>query len=199
MKRIFSVILLATMTNALALNPGDKAPDFKLKNHKGKEVTLKELNKNKIVVLEWYNEGCPYVRKHYDAKNMQNTQKTFKDNDYVTWVTIASSVKGKQGHVKNVSSAMELMQKEQSHADHFLLDSDGSVGKAYDAKTTPHMYVIDSKGIVRYTGAMDSIPSAKASDIAKAKNYVTSAVSKVLLQEKPNPSKTRPYGCSVKY
>lgn len=162
-------------------------------------VSLKSLYKDKVVVLEWYNEGCPFVRKHYDAKNMQNTQKTFKDNEYVTWVMIVSSAKGKQGHISGPAAASDIMKKEGSFADHLLLDIDGSVGKLYDAKTTPHMYVIDSKGIIRYTGAIDSISSANPADIMKAKNYVTSAVSKVLLQEKPNPSKTRPYGCSVKY
>lgn len=199
MKNLISIIILMSISNAFALNPGDVAPDFKLKNQKGKVITLKEINKDKIVVLEWYNEGCPFVRKHYDVKNMQNTQKTFKDNDYVTWVTISSSAKGKQGYVKGASDARDLMKKEGSHADHFLLDSDGVVGQAYGAKTTPHMYVIDSKGIVRYTGAIDSIASANSVDISKAKNYITSALSKVLLQERPNPSKTKPYGCSVKY
>ena len=184
---------------AMAVNPGDEAPDFKLKNHKGQMISLKSINKDKIVVLEWYNEGCPFVRKHYDSKNMQNTQKTFKENEYVTWITIVSSAKGKQGHIDGAAKASETLKKEGSFADHLLMDADGVVGKLYDAKTTPHMYVIDSKGIVRYTGAIDSIATANAGDIMKAKNYITSAVSKVLLQEKPNPSKTRPYGCSVKY
>lgn len=195
-------ILLITMAlslNALALNPGDKAPNFTLKNQKGEMISLNSLNKDKIVVLEWYNEGCPFVRKHYDSNNMQATQKVFKDNEYVTWVTMASSVKGKQGHIDGPASAKDLLKKEESFADHLLLDTDGSVGKLYDAKTTPQMYVIDNEGIVRYVGAIDSIPSANAGDIKKAKNYVTSAVSKVLLKEKPSPSKTKPYGCGVKY
>lgn len=195
----FLILGLVFSINVLAVNPGEKAPDFTLKNQKGESVSLKSLNKNSIVVLEWYNEGCPFVRKHYDSKNMQETQKVFKDNEYVTWVTIASSAKGKQGYIDGPAAARDLMKKEGSLATHLLLDPEGKVGRLYEAKTTPHMYVIDAAGIVRYNGAIDSIASANASDIKKATNYITSAVSKVLLKEKPNPSKTKPYGCSVKY
>lgn len=199
MKRLLISFFLSCVTSAFALNPGDKAPNFKLKNQKGEMVEFKELNKDKIVVLEWYNHGCPFVRKHYDSQNMQKIQKVFKDNDYVTWLTIVSSNKGKQGFIKTAGAAKEKMQEEKSGADHLLLDFDGAVGKAFEAKTTPHMFVVDNFGIIRYVGAIDSVASANPADIGRAKNYITSAVSKVLLKQKPNPSKTKPYGCSVKY
>ncbi len=199
MKVLAFVLSFSFVSLALALNPGEKAPNFKLKNQKGEIVELAKINKDKIVVLEWYNHGCPFVRKHYDSKNMQRTQRVFKDNDYVTWLTIVSSSKGKQGYLKTPREANERLEIEKSGADHLLLDFDGTVGKAFEAKTTPHIFVIDHLGIIRYAGAVDSIASANPADIGRAKNYITSALSKVLLKEKPNPSKTKPYGCSVKY
>lgn len=193
------LLFLLTLTmNALALNPGDTAPNFELTDQNGKKVSLQDF-KGKFVVLEWYNEGCPYVRKHYDAQNMQTTQKIYHANEDVVWLSIVSSVSGKQGHIESPAMALETMKREKSYANHLLLDLDGKVGKAYDAKTTPHMYLLSPDMKVAYVGAIDSIASADKSDIKKARNYVTSSMSKIMLKETPDPQKTKPYGCSVKY
>jgi len=197
MLKILIISVFASM-NALALNPGDLAPDFSLVNQDGKQVKLSDF-KNKIVVLEWFNYGCPFVKKHYGSNNMQATQMAYKNNEYVSWLSIVSSAPGKQGSFENAKEAKAKMKELGSNADHLLLDTDGKVGQAYGAKTTPHMYVIGLDGKVAYVGAMDSVSSSDPADIKEAKNYVLSAVSKLLLKESPNPSKTKPYGCSVKY
>ena len=192
------LLLLLICSNVYALNPGDKAPEFSLINQDGKTVKLTDF-KNKIVVLEWFNYGCPFVKKHYSGGNMQAIQKTYKNNENVAWLSIVSSAEGKQGHFSTAKEAKEKMNDLGSAADHMLLDELGKVGRAYGAKTTPHMYVIGFDGLIKYVGAIDSVRSADPADIKDATNYVTSALSKVLLKDKPNPSKTKPYGCSVKY
>lgn len=181
-----------------AVNPGDKAPDFKLLSHKGEEVTLTQF-KGKFIVLEWYNKGCPYVRKHYDSGNMQATQNVYKENDGVVWLTIVSSAEGKQGYLKNVAEAKAQYSADKLASDYLLLDPKGEVGRAYGAKTTPHIFIIDGKMNLAYVGAMDSDDSYKPESIKGATNYITSSMSKLMLGEKPDPAKTRPYGCSVKY
>ena len=192
------LIALFFSTQSFALVPGDKAPDFSLINQNGKLIKLSQI-KNKFIVLEWYNDGCPFVRKHYDSKNIQTIQKTYKENDYVSWISISSSAKGNQGHIGNSAHALKLLQEEGSFADHLLLDEKGVVGRLYGAVTTPQIVIIDSKMKIRYIGAIDSIASANVKDIKKAKNYALSAISKLLLQQEPRPAKTKPYGCSVKY
>lgn len=193
-----AIFLFLFSLSAWAVNPGDVAPEFKLTNQAGAQISLSDF-KNKIVVLEWFNNGCPFVKKHYGPGNMQTIQATYKDNPNVVWLTIASSAKGKQGHIADASEAKAMLAQMNSKADHLLLDHAGSVGQAYGAKTTPHMFIIGFDGKVAYAGAIDSIASADSDDIKEATNYVTSAVSKILLKEAPNPAKTKPYGCSVKY
>lgn len=184
--------------SVFAVNPGDKAPDFTLKNQEGKDIKLSDL-KGQYVVLEWYNQGCPYVRKHYDSDNMQATQRTYKDNDLVTWLTIVSSAEGKQGYLADAKAAMKQYKADKMASDHLLLDPSGKVGKAYGAKTTPHMYIIDPQMKLAYVGAIDSDSSYKPESIKGAKNYITAGISKLMLKENPDPAKTKPYGCSVKY
>lgn len=192
------ICLIFLSTQLLALNPGQDAVDFTLVDHTGKKVRLSDY-KGKWIVLEWYNSGCPYVRKHYDSKNMQSTQSVYKENPLVNWITIISSAQGKQGYISSIEKLKEQFSKEGMLSDHLVRDLDGVVGQAYGARTTPHMYIINDKFKISYVGAIDSIASASQSDISKAKNYVTSSLSKLLLQSKPNPQKTTPYGCSVKY
>lgn len=194
----FIIVFLILIGQATALVPGDSAPDFTLINQAGKSIKLSSI-KNKFIVLEWFNHGCPFVRKHYDSKNIQTIQKTYKDNDYVTWMSISSSAKGKQGHIGNSVQALKIMQAEGSFADHLLLDESGTVGRAYGAVTTPQIVIIDAQMKIRYIGAIDSVATADPADIKKAKNYALSAISKLLLQQNPKPAKTKPYGCSVKY
>lgn len=178
------------------LRPGQAAPDFQLRAEDGKTYKLSQY-KGKIVVLEWLNHGCPFVRKHYDSGNMTSLQEKYVSQD-VVWLSIISSAEGKQGYV-DMSGAFNDKQKYKSKATHILLDPTGDTGRAYGAKTTPHMYVIDQEGTLRYAGAIDSIPSADVDDIAKATNYVSAALDQVMKGEKVKIATSTAYGCNVKY
>lgn len=172
------------------------APNFSEIDHAGKTHTL-EANKGKWVVLEWYNESCPFVKKHYGTKNMQNLQKTYTDKG-VVWYTVATSAEGKQGYV----APKEAEQKRKAagmHSTALLLDADGTMGKAYSAKTTPHMFIINPEGKVAYAGAIDSNDSSDAKTIASATNYVSAALDAGMAGKPIDQKSTKPYGCSVKY
>lgn len=167
------------------------APDFTLKNAKGEEIKLASF-KGKIVVLEWVNFDCPYVRKHYDAKDMVTLQKKYREKE-VVWLQICSSAKGKQGHFEG-DALKERIAKEGCDEAYYLLDEDGAVGGAYKARTTPAMYVIDKEGVLRYMGAIDSIRSAKQEDVAKATNYVSAALDELLAGKAVTTKETKSYG-----
>lgn len=175
---------------------GQAAPSFVALDSKGKQHKLDDF-KGKVVVLEWTNHECPYVKKHYGASNMQNLQKQAKAAG-VVWLSVISSAPGEQGQVDG-AKADELTASRQAAPSAVLLDPQGTIGKAYDARTTPHMYVIDAKGILRYAGGIDSIASAKADDIAKADPLFKTAMESVLKGQDVKQAVTRPYGCSVKY
>jgi peroxiredoxin len=196
MIKFLLAFILSFSTYALA--PGDKAPNFELKGSDGKTWKLSEL-KGKTVVLEWYNDGCPYVRKHYDPNNMQNLQKKFGSN--VVWLTVNSSAPGKQGHLANTEEAKQKYVEEKMASNAILLDGmvGSKVGREYGAKTTPHMYIIDKNGLIAYNGAIDSIKSADSGDIKKADPLFANAVASVLDGKKVSKAKNAPYGCSVKY
>ena len=181
-----------------ALNPGNDAIDFSLQNQNGETVKLSDF-KGKIIILEWFNHGCPYVKKHYNSGNMQATQRIYQENTEVVWLSIISSAKGKQGFMATPKDAKNKMKEVAMASDFLLLDHTGEVGQKYSAKTTPHIYIIGADFKLKYQGAIDSIPSASEADISKATNYITSSVSKIMLKQVPNPSKTKAYGCSVKY
>lgn len=172
------------------------APDFQLSNHKGEQVSLSDF-KGKYVVLEWTNHECPYVKKHYGSDNMQNLQKNYTDQN-VVWLSIISSAPGKQGHV-SAEQAERLTTERDASPSHVLFDPDGDVGKAYSAKTTPHMYIIDPEGMLRYAGAIDSIKSANPADIPKADNYVELGMVSLMAGDEVSNKVTAPYGCSIKY
>ena len=174
---------------------GQAAPAFNLTDSKGQSHSLADFT-GKTVVLEWTNHECPFVVKHYSG-NMQSLQKQF-GTDEVVWLTVISSAQGKQGHVTGVK-ADELTSSRNAMPDAVLFDETGVTGKAYDAKTTPHMYVIDKKGVLQYMGGIDSIPSAKVDDIAKATPYFSNALTAVLAGNPASPAVTKPYGCSIKY
>lgn len=176
--------------------PGEPAPSFSEPSAQGTTISLDQFA-GKTVVLEWTNDGCPFVQKHYGAKNMQRLQKRAAAEG-VVWLQVISSAPGKQGHV-SASEALRLNQSRGAEPAHVLLDSDGSMGRAYSAKTTPHMFVIDGEGTVRYNGAIDTIASANPADIPVAQNYVTAALSSLRSGDRVVTSVTRPYGCSVKY
>jgi peroxiredoxin len=175
---------------------GQPAPSFVAVDSKGKQHKLEEL-KGKVVVLEWTNHECPYVQKHYKSSNMQNLQKQAKQAG-VVWLSVISSAPGEQGHVDG-AKADELVASRNASPTAVLLDPQGTIGRSYDARTTPHMYVIDAKGILRYAGGIDSIPSAKLADIEKADPFFKTAMEAVVKGENVAQAVTRPYGCGVKY
>jgi peroxiredoxin len=195
MKMSFFSILLSFSISTLAATNGEMAPSFSLEGSPD-QVKLAD-QKGKYVVLEWYNDGCPFVRKHYDSNNMQALQEKYKGK--VSWLTINSSAKNRQGYLSDSSAAKSMYTKEQMKAMSLLLDPSGKVGKAYGAKTTPHMFIIDPAGKIAYQGAIDSISSANPDDAKKAKNYVDMALTSALAGRKIAMAKTQPYGCSVKY
>lgn len=180
---------------AAAPQVGAPAPDFTVVDSKGNSHSLKDFA-GKNVVLEWTNHDCPFVVKHYSG-NMQALQADMTAQD-VVWLSVISSAPGKQGHVSG-AKADELTASRSAKPTAVVFDESGVVGKAYDAKTTPHMYVIDKAGVLQYMGGIDSIPSAKVDDIAKATPYFANAAKAVLAGQTPDPAVTKPYGCSIKY
>lgn len=196
MKRILLLLCLFFVNDSYALVTGDKAPSFKAKTASGEEITLGNF-RGKVIVLEWLNHGCPFIKKHYKSGNMQKLQKRFTQ-DGVVWLSVISSAKGKQGY-SNADKAKEDKKRLGSLATHIILDESGDLGRKFGAKTTPHMFVINQKGELVYQGAIDSIASADPGDIGRAKNYVVLALKKILKGTDVEIGKTRPYGCSVKY
>lgn len=190
----FSLIASSVLTAATV---GQPAPAFTLTDLAGNSHNLSDF-KGKTVVLEWVNPECPFVVKHYEKSgNLPATQKAAVA-DGVVWLLINSAASGKQGDFDDAAVKAWQM-KNQVAATAYLRDRDGKVGRAYDAKTTPHMYVINPEGVLVYAGAIDSKRSANADDIATAENYVKSALAALKAgQPVPTPS-TQPYGCSVKY
>jgi len=175
---------------------GQKAPSFTLTNSDGKNVSLSDYE-GKLVVLEWTNHECPFVKKHYSSNNMQNLQKKYTEQA-VVWLSIVSSAPGNQGHIDG-SKAKMLTKERSASPSQVLFDPSGNVGKQYHAKTTPHMYIVNTDGTLLYNGAIDSIKSADTADIAKADNYVDVALSEIMAGKEVSQPITRPYGCSVKY
>lgn len=189
------LIICSLLVSSLAWG---SLPKVALKGSDGKTYDLQKL-KGKTVVLEWYNEGCPFVRKFYDAKAMQEMQKDLKKNKDVVWLTVASSAKGRQGYIANVKQAQETFKREKMMSDALVLDSDGTLGKALAAKTTPHMFVINKDGMIAYNGAIDSINSTAAKDIKVARPLFKEAAQMIADGKEMAFSQNKPYGCSVKY
>jgi hypothetical protein len=175
---------------------GQPAPGFTLISSEGKEVALSQF-RGKTVVLEWVNFGCPFVKKFYGSGEMQRLQKEAAGKG-VVWLSICSSAPGRQGYIPPENLAAEV--KAQGVASTaYLADSDGKTGRAYGAKTTPHLFVINPEGNVVYQGAIDSIESAKPEDIGRAANYVRLALEETLAGKPVTVAQTKSYGCSVKY
>jgi hypothetical protein len=181
---------------AAAPQLGQPAPAFTAVDLNGKPRALADF-KGKTVVLEWTNNGCPYVQKHYNSGNMQGLQKQ-ATAEGVVWLTIISSAPGFQGYLTG-PQAKAWKAKAGAHSSDVLLDPKGTVGRAYDARTTPHMYVIDKTGKLVYMGGIDDKPSSDPSSLKGAKNYVTAALADVKAGRAVAQAATRPYGCSVKY
>ena len=193
-----AVFALATSAPALAAAAavGEKAPDFTLPAADGGDKALSSFA-GKIVVLEWHNKGCPFVKKHYESGNMQSLQKEFTAKD-VVWLTINSSAPGKQGH-ESAADALATAKSDGAASTHVLLDEKGEVGKLYGATTTPAMYVIDKDGKLAYAGAIDDNASPDPETIKGAKNYVREAVSALEAGKPVEVATTKSYGCGVKY
>lgn len=193
----YLIVPFLLATEALAVpKVGAPAPAFSLTDASGKTRSLDEF-RGKTVVLEWTNAGCPFVKKHYGAGNMQALQKQAKA-DGVVWLSINSSAQGKQGHLDG-AGAQELLKAQKAAPAAYLLDPDGTVGKLYGARTTPHMYVIDAKGTLVYMGAIDDKPSADPKDIPGAKNFVAQAWRELKAGKPVSEPMTKAYGCGVKY
>lgn len=194
---LFISVLLAPLMAFADAVPGKPAPDFSVPDASGKTHTLKDY-KGQWLVLEWFNKDCPYVRKHYGSKNMQTLQKTYTDKD-VKWLTVISSAKGKQGYHEPKEALKVAADHGLAASAPFLLDPSGTMGKAYDAKTTPHMYIINPEGTVVYAGAIDDNDSANPAVIPTSKNYVAAALDEVLADKPVSIAATKPYGCTIKY
>ncbi len=199
MMRTFALLLVvAASANAVHAAPviGQPAPEFTGTDTQGKTHKLSDF-KGKVVVLEWTNHECPFVKKFYSVGKMQELQKTYTDKG-VVWLNIVSSAEGKQGHV-TPEQANAIMTEKKFASTAKLLDPTGEIGKLYGAKTTPHMFVINKDGTLAYMGAIDDKKSTDSEDIAGAKNYVAAALDAVLAGSPVVVASTTPYGCSVKY
>jgi hypothetical protein len=199
MKKFFITILFIFAQASFAFIEIDsEAPNFELTDTYGNKVSLESF-KGKKVVLEWTNHGCPFVAKHYKTKNMQSTQELAKSED-VVWLSIISSAPGTQGYVTKEEANALTTTREASPA-HVLLDPTGKAGMLYNAKTTPHMYVINEEGLLKYQGAIDDAGGRgfMFKDLLEANNYVKIAIKELNQGKKISDPITKPYGCSVKY
>jgi peroxiredoxin len=196
---VFTGCALAALTAATAhaaIAVGQPAPDFKLTDTSGKTVRLSDY-KGKHVVLEWNNPGCPFVRKHYDSGNMQTLQKEITGKG-VVWLAV-NSTETASGDYLAPQQLARWMTSQKAAPTAVLMDEDGVAGKAYGARTTPHMYIVNPQGTLVYAGGIDSIPSARADDVKTATNFVRQGVNEALAGKPISTSASRPYGCSIKY
>ena len=191
-----TTLLLSTTCAFAAPEIGSPAPQFTVTDTNGNEVSTADLV-GKTVVLEWTNHGCPYVKKHYKSGNMQALQNE-ASNEEVVWLSIISSAEGKQGSV-SAEEANKLTTDRNAAPSHVVLDQEGTIGRAYDARTTPHMYIIDAEGKLAYMGGIVDKPTADPADIKDAQNYVRTALSEIKNGQAVSTPSSRPYGCSVKY
>lgn len=189
-------LALAACTAIAAPEIGKPAPDFSVLDTKG-QVWTKATLAGRPAILEWTNHDCPYVRKHYGAGNMQALQREATEAGYV-WLSVVSSAPGKQGHV-SPREADALTEERGAAPAAVLLDGDGAMGRAYGAKTTPQLFIIDSEGTLVYMGGIDDRPTTDPADIPGAANYVRAAMGDLAAGEPVGSPVTRPYGCSVKY
>jgi len=192
----FIMLALYACGSGAALRMGEPAPDFEGVDSSGKVQRLADY-RGKIVVLEWTNHDCPFVRKHYGAGNMQDQQREAAAQG-VVWLSVISSAPGKQGHV-SPAEADELTRNRNAQPHAVILDTGGKIGRSYAAKTTPHMYIIDADGKLVYMGGIDSITSSNPDDISRATQYVRVALQEMAAGKPVSTAVTKPYGCSVKY
>lgn len=193
-----TLVLLLFGTKLLVAEPlvAEKAPDFTLTDTNGVSHTLSDYQ-GRYVVLEWVNYDCPFVRKHYKSGNMQDLQKEYTQRE-VVWLSICSSAEGKQGQFSN-EEIKNRMNEFDASPTHYLNDLDGSVGRLYQAKTTPHMFIINPEGILVYQGAIDNHPFFWEKGLFDVTNYIREALDYAMNGQSVAVTNTKSYGCSVKY
>lgn len=205
MKRfpIFSMLFLAVMLFLINVSAfsgeavvGEAAPDFTAADTNNQTHAISGY-KGKVIVLEWFNHGCPFVKKYYKSGKMQELQKTYTDKGII-WLSICSSAQGKQGY-QTAEEANTTVTEKEIEATAVIIDQEGVIGKKYGAKTTPHMFIIDTEGILVYNGAIDDKPSTKVADVETANNYVVAALEEIMAGKEVSTPTSVPYGCSVKY
>jgi peroxiredoxin len=193
---IATALVVATAPQAWAAKVGQPAPHFTLADVNGKPVKLSD-HRGKFVVLEWTNPECPYVRRHYDSGNMQSLQKEFGAKD-VVWLTV-NSTRESHGEFKTPQEMAKWMAGNGAAPKATLIDKDSRVGKLYEARTTPHMYVVDPQGRLIYAGAIDDKRWASTEETKGAKNHVRAALGEAMAGKPVSVAATSPYGCTVKY
>ena len=198
MKTLWISALLAALssTASAVATVGQPAPSFTVQDTAGKPVSLADY-KGKTVVLEWVNPGCPYVQKHYSSANMQGTQKAAAAQG-VVWLSVNSTAPEHSDYQAPAAMA-QWMQQQKAAASATLMDAEGKLGRAYGARTTPHLYIVDGSGTLVYAGGIDNKPSANPADVATATNHVKVALGELQAGKAISQATTRPYGCSVKY
>lgn len=191
-----ALLALGAHLPARAARVGQPAPDFSLPDTGGKAVRLADF-RGRFVVLEWTNPGCPFVRKHYESGYMGATQKLARDQG-VAWLAI-NSTETASGDYLEPPRLADWLKQHQGVPTAVLMDPEGTTGRAYDAKTTPHLYIVDPQGMLVYAGGIDSIASARVSDIEKATNHVKAALADIAAKRPIAQAVTKPYGCTIKY
>ncbi len=189
---VAALFAAAALANAPA---GKPAPAFTVSDLDGKPVHLADY-KGKTVVLEWTNFGCPFVQKHYRSGNMQALQKKYAND--VVWLAVNSTNKASADWTDAKALTAQLDDFGAKPA-RYLVDEPGTVGMAYGARTTPHMFIVDPKGTVVYNGAIDDKRSTSVDDVKSSKNYVVAALDELKAGKSVSTATTTPYGCSVKY
>lgn len=198
LKRLLAAFLCTAtlLAGTHAATVGQPAPDFTLKDVNGKTVRLSDY-RGRHVVLEWNNPACPYVQKHYKSSNMQTLQKEATAKN-VVWLAV-NSTEASHGDYLSPAQLGRWMSEQKANPTATLMDEDGSAGRAYAARVTPHMYIVDPQGKLVYAGGIDSTPSARVDDIKTATNYVRTGLNESLAGKAVSQATTRPYGCSIKY
>ena len=197
-KNILTLLLLLTVAAGPALAVGavgETAPAFSLKGIDGKTYSLADF-KGKTVVLEWVNPNCPFSDRHAREKTMSNLVNKYGGGNKVVWLGINST---NADHANFLQPAEHQAWAKKNGVNYAVLyDETGKVGKSYDAKTTPHLYIVDPAGKIAYNGAIDDDPSGRKK-VAERKNYVDGGLIAELGGKDPDPASTKPYGCSIKY
>jgi peroxiredoxin len=191
---LFIAGIAASSVAAAQVAVGQMAPPFEAADVSGKTVSLSQF-KGKYVVLEWFNPDCPFVQKHYNSGNMPTVQKYALDKG-VVWLAVNTT---NESTAKEIAALGYWMKSKKAVPSATVVDTKGKIGRAYGARTTPHMYLIDPAGKLVYAGAIDSKPTANPADIKTATNYVVQAIEEALAGKPVSQPVTRAYGCSVKY